>query len=138
MKSSNLSRLLWPALILAFSALVWSCRPPVDGTTPPIVAWVAVGGESMLPTFPEHSMVEMEFFYPYEKLQVGDTVIYWDYIRGQKAFTHHRIIEKQGPYFIVRGDNPVTNPVEDRTFLSRDNFVARGTGRWASSVYASK
>lgn len=131
--------------LLACVALVVLCaillvlsgcgRLPTDDPKPALLAWVPVNGKSMLPTFPEKGFVEMEFGFPYEALQIGDTVIYWDYKRGPAAFTHHRLIERQGPWWIARGDNPETNPVEDRAFVTKDNFIARGTGRSGLIIY---
>lgn len=122
--------------LVALTVLFVGCGPKAKDK-PTINAWIAVTGKSMLPTYPEVAMVEIEIGFPYEKLQVGDPVVFWDYKRGAK-FTHHRIVEKQGPYFIVRGDNPETNPVVDKSFLTKDTYVAKGTGRHAQLVYAAK
>ncbi len=76
----------------------------------------------MLPAFGEFEVIGFEVC-SYSDLKIGDTVIYWN--EKMQLFVHHRIIAKQGVWFIVKGDNPETNPVPDPGFLTPDNFVAR-------------
>lgn len=117
-------------LALAFLLATTSCGgiPGGADNRPILAAWVAVAGKSMLPTFPEYCIVQMEIGVAFDDLKAGDTVIFWDYKRGPRAFTHHRLVAKQGDAWIAQGDNPDTNPVADRSWVTRDNFYARTTG----------
>ncbi len=110
------------------------CGPrqiPSDAPKPVIKAWVAAKGKSMLPTFPESALIEIEVGVPFSALKVGDTVVFWDYKRGDDALTHHRLVAQQGGNWIAQGDNPETNRVADKSWVTPDNFIARSTGRHA-------
>ena len=96
--------------------------------TKPLVGHFAVRGESMLPTLPTAHVAQVDVAYPFGQLEVGDIVLFWDYHR--EGFTLHRIVARQGAWFIVQGDNPTTNPDADRPFLTRANYV----GRFMSSI----
>jgi signal peptidase I len=96
--------------------------------TKPLVGHFAVRGESMLPTLPTAHVAQIDVAYPFAQLAVGDIVLFWDYVR--QGFTLHRIVAKQGAWFIVRGDNPVTNTEADAPFLTRANYI----GRFVSSI----
>jgi hypothetical protein len=85
----------------------------------------------MSPTFPAERFVETQVGFPYDQLRVGDTVIFWDYTRPVPFLIHHRIVGSQGGNFIARGDNPVTNTREDAPWVTKDNYIARTTGRHA-------
>jgi signal peptidase I len=89
----------------------------------PLVGHFAVRGESMLPTLPTAHVAQIDVAYPFAQLAVGDIVLFWDYVR--QGFTLHRIVAKQGAWFIVRGDNPVTNAEADAPFLVRENFIGK-------------
>ena len=119
-------------LTIAIVLLLAGCGPqiPTSAQKPMLTGWVLAQGKSMLPTFPEAAFVEIEIGSRFEDLKVGDTVIFWDYTRGA-GMTHHRLVAKQGDAFIAQGDNKETNAVVDKPWVTRDNFVARGTGRWA-------
>lgn len=119
-------------LVIALVLLLAGCGPqiPSSAQKPMLRGWVLATGKSMLPTFPEAAFVEIEIGSRFEDLKVGDTVIFWDYTRGA-GMTHHRLVAKQGDAFIAQGDNKQTNVVVDKPWVTRDNFVARGTGRWA-------
>lgn len=120
--------LVGAALVLALTAC--SKREiPTTAPRPVLLAWVPVSGQSMLPTFPERALVEVEIGVPYDQLKAGDTVIFWDYLRGTGKFTHHRLVARQLGNWISRGDNPATNPTADRPWVTPDNYVARTTGR---------
>ena len=122
-------------LVLALAG----CGPQAPVSTdkkPAITAWVAVTGESMLPAFPRSALAEAQFGYPYDDLKVGDTVIYWDYKRGAASFTHHRLVAKQGDNWMAKGDNEVTNPGVDASWVTRETFYARTTGKHAPMVIA--
>ncbi len=103
---------------------------PTSKKRPPFITWTRVTGVSMKPTFPEECFVETQVGYPYEDLKEGDTVIFWDYFRGS-GMTHHRLVAKQGGNWIAQGDNPVTNAVADRPWVTPDNYVARTTGKYS-------
>lgn len=83
----------------------------------------------MLPTFPERALVEAQFGYPFDALKAGDTVLYWDYTAAQPRYLHHRLITSRAGAWIAQGDNPVTNPTTDAPWVTRDNYIARTTGR---------
>ena len=86
----------------------------------------------MLPSFPNGTLVEMQVGFPYDDLKAGDSVIY--YTNG--LFVHHRLIVKQAGSWIVKGDNPNTNPVVDKEWVTRENYVGRTTGRFTSALFA--
>lgn len=111
---------------------------PSDTPKPIIRAWVPAVGRSMEPNFPNGALVEAEFGVRYEDLKVGDTVLLWDYTRTEPSFIHHRIVAEQGGQFIARGDNFATNPAADRPWVTRDNFIARTTGRHTQMLFAPK
>lgn len=122
---------LFAVAVMALALLLSGCGPkiPTSQVKPSVAAWLPAQGKSMLPTFPERSLIEVEFGVPFDELKAGDTVIFWDYTRGAKALTHHRLVAKQAGAWIAQGDNPETNPVADRPWVTADNFIARGTGR---------
>jgi signal peptidase I len=91
--------------------------------TKPLVGHFAVRGESMLPTLPTAHVAQIDVAFPFTQLAVGDIVLFWDYVR--EGFTLHRIVTKQGAWFIVRGDNPATNAEADAPFLVRENFIGK-------------
>lgn len=104
---------------------------PSEAPLPVLRAWVPASGRSMLPTYPERCLLEIEIGVPFDALRAGDPVIYWDYTRGPAALTHHRLAQRQGDSWIAQGDNPETNPTADRAWVTRANYIARGTGRWS-------
>lgn len=122
---------------LVLLALLAGCGPkiPTSKSKPVVTAWIAAVGESMLPTFPEKSLIEVEFGVPFEALKAGDTVVFWDYTKKEPALTHHRLVAKQAGNWIAKGDNPETNPVADRPWVTSDNFIARGTGRHTQLLF---
>ncbi len=109
---------------------------PSSAPKPTVRAWVPAVGRSMEPNFPNGALVEAEFGVRYEDLKIGDTVLLWDYTRAEPFFIHHRIVAEQGGQFIARGDNPETNPKADRPWVTRDNFIARTTGRHTYALFA--
>lgn len=122
-------KLLW-AISLTCLLLV-SCTErniAVSAPAPVVKAWVPCHGKSMLPTYPDKAMVEFEFGVPFADLKQGDAVIFWDYKRGATAITHHRLVAKQGGNWIARGD---ANDSADQSWVTPDNYLARGTGQWA-------
>lgn len=132
-------RLAWLLAFAVLAYLVAGCgkrQIPTSAPRPALKAWVPVTGKSMLPTFPVTALVEAEFGVDYDTLQERQTVIFWDYTSGAPRFTHHRIVAKQGDNWIVQGDNPATNPIADRPWVTRDNFIARTTGRHTQILYA--
>lgn len=109
------------------------CNTEIAADTPkPVVkAWIPCRGKSMLPNFPEYSYVQFEFGVPFEMLKAGDTVIFWDYKRSETALTHHRLVQKQGDAWIAKGDN---NEFPDKSWVTKDNYIARGTGVWLKTL----
>ncbi len=83
----------------------------------------------MLPTIPNGALVEIEVGFPYGSLKAGDIVVFWDYLRGTGKFTLHRLIDSQLGNWIAQGDNKETNSEEDRPWVTKDNYVAKATGR---------
>lgn len=125
----------------AIVVLLGACNPreiPSEKPTPTIRAWVQASGKSMLPTFPEFALVEVEFGVKFESLKAGDTVVFWDYTRGTPTFIHHRLIQQQGGNWIAQGDNAATNPTADRPWVTRENFIGRTTGRHTQLLFTSK
>lgn len=76
-------------------------------------------------------MVEVRVGVPFDALKEGDSVLFWDYRRGDNALTHHRLIQKQGDAWIVKGDN---NEIVDGSWVTKDNYLAQSTGKWAYMV----
>lgn len=112
---------------------------PHDGPKPPFHVWVPVTGKSMLPTYPESHLLEVDIQYPFSSLKVGDLVIFWDYRRdGGVGYTYHPIIGRQGKYFITQGLNRSTNPRPDDSWLTPDNYIGRATGRSTLVLFAPK
>jgi len=123
-------------LLLAGCALGWRSIP-TNAPKPPCLVWIGVGGKSMLPKYPEAHLLEMDTNYPFERLVVGDEVVFWDYRRdGGNVITFHQIVAKQGGHFITQGLNRATNPRPDDSWLTRDNYQGRATGRSTLAVYA--
>lgn len=85
----------------------------------------------MLPKFPESAFIQVEVGVPFDQLKAGDTVVFWDYKRGEVAMTHHRLIQKQGGNWIAQGDN---NDFADQSWITPDNYLARSTGVWVKSL----
>lgn len=123
-------------LWLLFSTGCGKREIPSSAPKPTVRAWVPAVGRSMEPNFPNGALVEAEFGVRYEDLKIGDTVLLWDYTRAEPFFIHHRIVAEQGGQFIARGDNPETNPKADRPWVTRDNFIARTTGRHTYALFA--
>lgn len=108
--------------VLATALFFTGCSSvPTEATHrhPTFTALTFSDGPSMLPTFGLSEMVRIEVCSYYD-LNIGDTAVFW-HERAQ-CFVHHRIVGKQGPWFITKGDN---NPVPDSGFLTKDNFVGR-------------
>lgn len=117
---------------LVFVVLMAGCSPrdiPSDAPKPILKSWVTAGGKSMLPVFPERCVVEIEPV-GYDALKVGDTVVFWDYTNANPLLIHHRLVAKQGASWIAQGDNRETNTFADRAWVTKDNYLARTTGRW--------
>lgn len=93
--------------------------------TAPLVVTIWVTGSSMQPTLPDGHWARIDIGYPYERLAVGDIVLLWDYQR--KGWTLHRLIARQGPWWISRGDNPETNLAEDGPFVRWENYRGKYT-----------
>lgn len=110
---------------------------PSSKPLPVTVGYVRCIGVSMLPNFPADSYAETLIGFPFDDLKVGDTVIFWDYTRATPHRTHHRLIAKRGDAFIAQGDNPVTNATADKPWVTRDNYIAKTTGRWALKLEVS-
>lgn len=135
--STNLRFAMRLLLIAIFFLSACAPQPPntaagiiPEGPPPPYVAWITVSGKSMMPTFPDSFLAEVDITFPYEGLKVGDLVLFWNYKRtGAPFYTFHRIVEAKNGYFVVRGDNPETNPVPDEALLGKHNFIGKGTGR---------
>lgn len=128
--------LLLAALVLVLCLAACSKREiPAESSGPALRAWVPVTGASMAPNFPERGWVEVEIV-DFDALQVGDTVLFWDYTAadGRLINIHHRLVARQGAAFIARGDNELTNPRADAPWVTRDNYRARTTGRWAYTL----
>jgi len=103
---------------------------PARGPKPPLPAWIALTGSSMLPKYAKAGYVEVDLNYPFAKLQVGDEVMFWDYNRaGGTKYTFHQIVAKDGAYFITQGLNRATNPVPDRELMDERNYEGKATGR---------
>lgn len=134
---------IWPPALTLLACffvvvLLGACSKreiPSDAPVPTVRAWLTSKGKSMLPSFPESALVEVEFGVPFEALKEGDSVVFWDYKRGEQALTHHRLVQKQGSAWIARGDN---NAVVDRSWVTRDNYLGRTTGRHTQMLFASK
>ena len=107
---------------------------PSDAPKPVLTAWVTAKGKSMIPTFPESALVEVEIGVPFSALKEGDTVVFWNYSGGPATFIHHRLVQKQAGNWIAQGDNSATNPTADRPWVTPDNFIGRTTGRYARLV----
>jgi signal peptidase I len=121
----------WCAALLLVAVLAGCSRDiPSDKPVPVLHAWVRVTGVSMSPTFPAERFVEVQVGFPYEQLKAGDTVIYWDYTAGNRLI-HHRLVEEQFGAWMAKGDNPVTNQRVDAPWVTKDNYIARTTGRYA-------
>lgn len=82
----------------------------------------------MLPTLPVDHFALIDIGFPYTRLEVGDIVIFWDYRRG--GYTLHRLVAKQGAFFIARGDNPETNKTADRAFVIPENYIGKFVGKY--------
>lgn len=127
----------WLALsLLALALAACSKREiPAPSSGPALRAWVPVSGASMAPNFPERGWVEIELV-DFDQLAVGDTVLFWDYTAtdGKLVNLHHRLVAKQGDAFVARGDNELTNPRADAPWVTRTNYRARTTGRWAYTL----
>lgn len=122
----SLRKSIWYVLALATGLLLASCdqRSPQFEPKRAFVVLASVQGKSMLPYVKEERHpVLLDVAFSYDNLKVGDVVIYWNYKWEQ--FVMHRIEAKQGSAFIVRGDNPETNPVSDPGFLTREGFVGK-------------
>ncbi len=125
----------WAAILICLCLLGCSKQEiPVSTATPTVRAWLLATGKSMLPKYPEKSYIEVEFGVPFDHLKSGDAVIFWDYKRSETALTHHRLVQKQGDGWIAQGDN---NLVADQSWVTRDNYLGRGTGRWAIALVAN-
>jgi hypothetical protein len=112
---------------------------PHRGPKPPCLVWLPVTGKSMLPKYPEAHLLEVDVTFDYDRLAVGDEVVFWDYRRdGGVHFTFHPIIGRQGDYYITRGLNPATNPRPDAAWVTRDNFIGKATGRSTLILFAPK
>jgi signal peptidase I len=135
---NSLARVAAICLIVAVVALcvlfVTGCGPKSDAQfepTMPLVVMVAVSGESMLPALPAWHLAPIDIAARYDRLAVGDVVLFWDYRR--QGFTLHRLVARQGPWWIAQGDNPETNPVVDPPFVTRANFIGRFVGQGGAS-----
>jgi len=124
--------------LLAFALLATGCGQSEAGQAirrgpkPAFHAWVALTGSSMLPQYLKTGYVEVDMNYPFEKVAVGDDVVFWDYNRaGGDKFTFHRVIGRDGDHYVTQGINRATNPRADTTLVDRNNYQGRATGRYS-------
>lgn len=121
MKPAIISLLL---LALALGGCGRSDKPDTQfAPTKPLVGVFPVIGASMQPTLPYAHAARVDVAFPYEQLSERDIVLFWDYRR--EGYTLHRLVAKQGPWWIARGDNPDTNPEADAPFVTRANYMGR-------------
>ena len=89
------------------------------------VMWITTG--SMEPTIPQRSYILIEKVQP-QDISRGDVIVFISDdpdIAGQ--YNTHRVISVIGDYeaFVTRGDNPETNPAEDRYPARAENLIGR-------------
>lgn len=116
---------------LVLSALLWStgCSKsdptpinpaPRTAARPPFKATAFSVGTSMLPTFGEVELVQLELC-GFGELRTGDTVIFWH--DRFETYAHHRLIGRdETGHWLTQGDN---NPSRDRGNMTSDEFVGR-------------
>ena len=78
---------------------------------------VAVVSGSMEPTIPTWSLCVINIRRPYEKIQVGDVIVYLR--RSDGALIIHRVIEKTDVGMITKGD---ANRIDDGVSTAEDNY----------------
>lgn len=78
---------------------------------------VAVVSGSMEPTIPTWSLCVINIRRPYEKIQVGDVIVYLR--RSDGARIIHRVIEKTEEGLVTKGD---ANRVDDGVSTDADNY----------------
>ena len=140
-KAFDLGMLGLCAVLLVAGLALLGCSKreiPSDNPRPIAHAWIAATGQSMLPTFPERALVEIQIGVPFEALRAGDSVVFWDYTRATPQLIHHRLVQEQGGNWIAQGDNPETNPTADRPWVTRDNYIGRTTGRHVQILAAPR
>lgn len=127
------------AAITTLLCTLLACAPrdiPTSAPQPQLTVWLAINGKSMLPTYPDGTLVEIRFPVDYDSLELNDIVVFWDYEKGDSEFTIHRLVGKRGDQWLSRGDNKQTNKPYDQSFVTRDNVYAVATGRFASVLIA--
>ena len=117
-------QLLWLAAFFGSvgCAALWlmltGCNEQERAEMPPLVALVDTHGTSMLPAFKENGQVLVCLFDSYDKLKVGDVVIY----RHGSGYIMHRLVARQFDWWIARGDN---NTFADAPMVTRENYLGR-------------
>jgi hypothetical protein len=114
-----LLRVAGAALLLAACSREDAPGAPTD--RPPYRATTISTGTSMLPTFAEVEVVQLELC-DFGDLRTGDTVIFWhDRLR---LYAHHRLVRRDPVTnrWITQGDN---NAFPDRGAMTADEFVGR-------------
>lgn len=113
-------------LALCVACVLWSTgcskSPDASAATHPAFTFTALTqGKSMLPTFGEVELVQVELC-RFSDLRTGDTVIYWN--NEVQMFVHHRLIQRSEPdnLWLARGDN---NAGRDVGRVTADEFIGR-------------
>lgn len=130
---------LWLFVIFAIlmTVLVFSAQANKDGITSLFgKSLVTIQSDSMKPTFKAGDLIIDEVLTGEEKtkLNKGDIITFYVDINGDgiSELNTHRIVdsyEKDGyTYYITKGDNNETNPVNDRDPVVHSSVLARYTG----------
>lgn len=128
-----------PTLLIAATALLavgvlCLCAMATPPAPPAlhVKAWAALRGRSMVPTFPDNCLIELDLGEKFADLKAGEIVVFssWD---PNAPFKCHRLVVKRGGGWVTKGDN---NSFYDTEWVTASTFVAVATGRAAPVIIA--
>ena len=117
-----LNVLLWIFLVFAFLMMVFAFASISNEYGVPVLGKkviLTVQSDSMKPTFKSGDMLIGTVVEEKDKenLKEGDIISFFVDLDGDgvKEINTHRIVKTDGAEFYTKGDNPETNPVQDKT-----------------------
>ncbi len=137
--------ILWLFVVFAIfvTVLVFSAQSNKDGLSSIFgKSLLTIQSDSMSPTFKTGDLIIGKVLTTEEKLncQAGDVITYYTDLNGDgnDEINTHRIVDVYDEggyvYYVTKGDNTVTNPVNDATPVVYTKVLAKYTGQELGGV----
>jgi len=119
-------------LAVVFLCLGLASLSAIAAEPTPLRAWAALHGKSMVPTFPDNCLIEIDIGVPGSALQSGKIVIFRS-PDPSIPFKCHRLVVKRGGAWITKGDG---NANYDTEWTKDSDVFAVATGRYTLILLA--